>query len=133
MATNKRTYPNDYFAWYNDDNRVAILTEQLSTEAGDRTTEKFDSFQGGGSSGGPITSGAAKDACDSAGGNWTGYTCDMAGTAGKCSYYANTGGSTGNGAAATVDFIGHNNFRGKTSQSASKYGILFHYLADARH
>ena len=51
MATNKRTYPNNYFAWYNDDNRVAILTEQLSTESGDRTTEKYDSFQGSGSNG----------------------------------------------------------------------------------
>ena len=27
MATNKRTYPNDYFAWYNDEDRLAILSE----------------------------------------------------------------------------------------------------------
>ena len=51
MATNKRTYPNNYFTWYNDDNRIAILVEQLSTGSGDRTTEKYDTFQGSGSSG----------------------------------------------------------------------------------
>ena len=51
MATNKRTYPNNYFAWYNDDNRIAILTEQLSSDSTERTTEKYDTFQGGGSNG----------------------------------------------------------------------------------
>ena len=45
-TTNKRTYPNNYFAWYNDDNRIAILTEQLSTESGDITTEKYDYKRG---------------------------------------------------------------------------------------
>ena len=30
MATNKRTYPNDYFAWYNDDQRLAIVCEDGS-------------------------------------------------------------------------------------------------------
>ena len=33
MATNKRTYPNDYFAWYNDDNRLAIVTRVISTDS----------------------------------------------------------------------------------------------------
>ena len=51
MATNKRTYPNDYFAWYNDDNRVAVLVQDLSTETGERTSEKYDTFQGSGSNG----------------------------------------------------------------------------------
>jgi hypothetical protein len=51
MATNKRIYPNDYFAWYSDDNRVSILVEDLSTETGERTSEKYDTFQGSGSSG----------------------------------------------------------------------------------
>ena len=46
MATNKRTYPNDYFAWYNDDNRVAILTKDTTTTSGERTSEKYDTFQG---------------------------------------------------------------------------------------
>ena len=51
MATNKRTYPNTYFTWYNDDNRIAILTEQLSTDSTETTSEKYDTFQGSGSSG----------------------------------------------------------------------------------
>lgn len=51
MATDKRTYPNDYFAWYNDDNRIAILEQQLSTDSTEKTTEKYDTFQGSGSSG----------------------------------------------------------------------------------
>ena len=32
MAVNKRTYPNDYFAWYNDDNRLAIVNKITSTD-----------------------------------------------------------------------------------------------------
>ena len=31
MAIVKRTYPNNYFAWYNDDKRVAILALDTST------------------------------------------------------------------------------------------------------
>jgi|TARA_R100001530_G_C4226677_1_gene131496 hypothetical protein len=46
MATNKRTYPNTYFTWYNDDNRVAILTEDTTATSGERTTEKYDTYQG---------------------------------------------------------------------------------------
>ena len=46
MATNKRTYPNTYFAWYNDDKRVAILAQDTTTTSGERTTEKYDSYQG---------------------------------------------------------------------------------------
>ena len=46
MATNKRTYPNDYFAWYNDDNRVAILTQDTTATSAERTQEKYDTFQG---------------------------------------------------------------------------------------
>ena len=51
MATNKRTYPNDYFAWYSDDNRVAVLVQDLTSTSNERTTEKYDTFQGSGSSG----------------------------------------------------------------------------------
>ena len=41
-----RTYPNDYFAWYNDDRRVAILElDTTSTSSGQRVTEKYDTFQ----------------------------------------------------------------------------------------
>ena len=46
MATDKRTYPNDYFAWYNDDARVAILVLDTTTTSGERTREKYDSYQG---------------------------------------------------------------------------------------
>ena len=46
MATNKRTYPNTYFVWYNDDNRVAILTQDTTSTSGERTKEKYDSYQG---------------------------------------------------------------------------------------
>ena len=46
MATNKRTYPNDYFAWYNDDNRVAIVCEDTTATSGERTKEKYDTYQG---------------------------------------------------------------------------------------
>ena len=45
MATNKRTYPNDYFAWYNDDNRIAVVCEDTSSTSGERTKEKYDSYQ----------------------------------------------------------------------------------------
>ena len=46
MATNKRTYPNAYFAWYNDDNRVAILAQDTTSTSGERTQEKYDTYQG---------------------------------------------------------------------------------------
>ena len=41
-----RTYPNDYFAWYNDDRRLAIVElDTTSTSSGQRVTEKYDTFQ----------------------------------------------------------------------------------------
>ncbi len=41
-----RTYPNNYFAWYNDDRRLAILElDTSSTTTGERVTEKYDTFQ----------------------------------------------------------------------------------------
>ena len=55
MATNKRTYPNDYYAWYNDDNRIAILTEDTTSTSGERTSEKYDTFQGTGNLSSTIT------------------------------------------------------------------------------
>lgn len=45
MATNKRTYPNNYFVYYNDDNRLAILCEDTSSSSSERTKEKYDSYQ----------------------------------------------------------------------------------------
>ena len=55
MATNKRTYPNSNFAWYNDDDRLAILCEDNTSTSGERTTERYDTFQGTGNLSGTIT------------------------------------------------------------------------------
>ena len=41
----KRNYPNDYFAWYNDDRRVAILELDTVSTSGEKTREKYDTFQ----------------------------------------------------------------------------------------
>jgi len=41
----KRTYPNKYFAWYNDDRRLAILCQDTSSTTGDSVKEKYDSYQ----------------------------------------------------------------------------------------
>ena len=46
MATNKRTYPNSYFAWYNDEDRYAIICEDTTATSGERTQEKYDTYQG---------------------------------------------------------------------------------------
>ena len=52
----ERNYPNDYFAWYNDDQRIAILSlDTTSTDSSERTTEKYDTFQGDGNLSGNIT------------------------------------------------------------------------------
>jgi len=55
MATNKRTYPNDYFAWYNDEDRLAIVCEDTEASSGERTKEKYDTFQGTGNLSGNLT------------------------------------------------------------------------------
>ena len=41
----KRNYPNDYFTWYNDDRRVAILCLDTTSTSGERTKEKYDTYQ----------------------------------------------------------------------------------------
>jgi len=55
MATDKRTYPNNYFAYYNDDDRLAILCQDTTSTSAERTTEKYDTFQGIGNLSGNIT------------------------------------------------------------------------------
>jgi hypothetical protein len=45
MATQKRTFPNKYFAWYNDDKRLAVLALDLETDSTESTNEKYDTFQ----------------------------------------------------------------------------------------
>ena len=54
MATNKRTYPNDYFVYYNDDNRIAILCQD-TTSTDNSTSDKYDTFQGAGNLSGTIS------------------------------------------------------------------------------
>ena len=52
----ERNYPNDYFAWFNDDQRLAILSlDTTSTDSSERTSEKYDTFQGSGNLSGTIT------------------------------------------------------------------------------
>ena len=52
----ERNYPNDYFAWFNDDQRLAILSlDTTSTDSSERTTERYDTFQGGGNLSGTIS------------------------------------------------------------------------------
>tara|TARA_R100000315_G_scaffold58361_1_gene33454 strand:- start:1127 stop:1531 length:405 start_codon:yes stop_codon:yes gene_type:complete len=41
-----RDFPNTYFAWYNDDRRLAILEKDTtSTDTSERTGEKYDTYQ----------------------------------------------------------------------------------------
>jgi hypothetical protein len=41
-----RDFPNNYFAWYNDDKRLAILEKDTtSTDTSERTKEKYDTYQ----------------------------------------------------------------------------------------
>ena len=45
----KRYFPNDYFAWYNDDDRLAIVAKVLSNDVSDSTettTDKYDTYTG---------------------------------------------------------------------------------------
>jgi hypothetical protein len=51
----KRDYPNDYFSWYNDEDRLAILELDTTSTSGEKTKEKYDSFQSDGNLSGNIT------------------------------------------------------------------------------
>ena len=42
-----RDYPNDYFAWYNDDKRLAVVELDTTSTSGEKTKEKYDSYQSG--------------------------------------------------------------------------------------
>ena len=46
MATENRTYPNSNFAWYNDDNRLAIVCQDSTSVTSESTQEKYDTYQG---------------------------------------------------------------------------------------
>ena len=41
----KTNFPNDYFAWYNDDRRLAIVCLDTTSTSGERTKEKYDTYQ----------------------------------------------------------------------------------------
>ena len=51
----KRNYPNDYFCWYNDDDRIAILERVTSTDSTETHSEPWDTFQSDGDLSGNIT------------------------------------------------------------------------------
>ena len=55
MATNKRAFPNNYFSWYNDDTRLAILALDTEVSSGERTKEAYDTWQGDGNLSGTIS------------------------------------------------------------------------------
>ena len=74
MATDKRTYPNTYFAWYNDDDRLAIVC--------------LDS----GGSYCSIAGYSNKSDCEGAGGTW-----NVAGTTSKEKYDTYQGSDVTNG------------------------------------
>ena len=49
MATNRRSYPNSYFAWYNDDDKLAIVWRTFTNDdTTDNTTSRdvFDTYSG---------------------------------------------------------------------------------------
>ena len=50
-----RTYPNDYFAWFNDDQRLAILCLDTTPVSTENTSEAYDTWQGSGNLNGTIT------------------------------------------------------------------------------
>jgi len=52
MATNKRSYPNSYFAWYNDDDRLAIVCKVLSNDTTETVIDKYDTYSGDSVAGG---------------------------------------------------------------------------------
>ena len=48
-STNKRNYPNDYFAWYNDDDKIAIVTRVLTndnTSDNSNSSDSYDTYSG---------------------------------------------------------------------------------------
>ncbi len=55
MATDKRSFPNSYFAWYNDDDRLAIVCKVLSNDTSDSTEttlDRYDTYTGSSVTGG---------------------------------------------------------------------------------
>ena len=47
MATNKRNFPNDYFAWYSDDTRLAVVARVLTNEVNaNSSSDMYDTYTG---------------------------------------------------------------------------------------
>ena len=98
----ERNYPNDYFAWFNDDQRIAILSlDTTSTDSSERTSEKYDTFQGSGNLSGTISdldgdATTATATCSAAHGLVTGDRVTVSGTDSYDGDYSITvsGGST---------------------------------------
>ena len=127
MATNKRTYPNDYFAWYNDEDRIAIICEDTTSTSGERTQEKYDTFQGTGNLSGNIT------ASSTAAGAFVNFTSASHGlTVGDRVEVSGTTSYDGNHAVTVVDDA--NTFRiaatNSESNEGASTGVTFTSLAD---
>ena len=98
----ERNYPNDYFAWFNDEQRIAILSlATTSTDSSERTTEKYETFQGSGNLSGTISdldgdATTATATCSAAHGLITGDRVTVSGTDSYDGDYSITvsGGST---------------------------------------
>ena len=43
----KRDYPNKNFAWFNDEDRLGIVATDTTSTSGEKTKEKYDTFQEG--------------------------------------------------------------------------------------
>ena len=41
----KRSYPISYFAWYNDDKRLAVVCQDTTANSGEATKEKYYTYQ----------------------------------------------------------------------------------------
>jgi hypothetical protein len=70
-VTKKRNYPNNYFAWYNDDVRLAILELDTTPSTTGVTVERWDTFSSDGDLTGTISAVAIS-------GTTATYTCTAA-------------------------------------------------------
>ena len=95
----KRNYPNDYYAWFNDDDRIAILERVTSTDSSQTYKEMWDSLQSGGDLSGTITdldgSGSTATVASASHGLATGDRITVSGTTTYDGNYAITYTGTG--------------------------------------
>jgi hypothetical protein len=117
----ERNYPNDYFAWFNDDQRLAILSlDTTSTDSSERTTERYDTFQGTGNLSGTISdldgSGSTATATSTSHGLATNDRVEISGTTTYDGNYAVTVSS------ANIFTFSHS---GSTSNETGTFTSLF--------